>query len=445
MIDISFITKKNVSKTTLGLSTLIFISLSLVIWFYSGGAETSYVIKPSPSQIRYIDDAPMGGNTQGEISQDANGNIRLSCELGDAYIWPFCEVAISLGEAVDKGLDLSNYHSLKIAYEYDIPDQNQRLRVYLRNFDPAYSTIEDPVSLKFNGVEFGTHSGGAEEVLPFNAFQVLSWWIADKKVSLEHSGPDLSNVSIIEIATSSAPILGKHDLLFTDLRFEGVVLTERQLFMVLTIMWVCTAMGALIVRYIQNYRVYEKEKHRSERLSSINHALKQQSETLSIMAKTDALTGLRNRQGINRDLESLLKTYDYKNCTLLFIDIDHFKKVNDTYGHDMGDEILIQTANILKDGAHSKDMVIRWGGEEFLIFSPIKNIAQATFLAEKIRKTFESQVWSHEQPLTCSIGVASLSDSSLAMMIANADDALLRAKKSGRNCVEIFTENMLVI
>ncbi len=78
-----------------------------------------------------------------------------------------------------------------------------------------------------------------------------------------------------------------------------------------------------------------------------------------------------------------------------------------------------------------------------MIFCPSRNLAQASFLAEKIRAAFEQTEWSHGQPLTCSVGVSSMREGSIAAMIADADDALYRAKQSGRNRVEVFAESLV--
>ncbi|USH04114.1 GGDEF domain-containing protein [Grimontia kaedaensis] len=422
---------------------LLFFSVATVVWFFIGGAQSSYVISPTEFQFRYIDDTPMGGNTKGRVYTKDDGSVALECELGSAYRWPFCEVAISLSPSVTHGIDLANYHSMIIEAAYKAPAPDQRLRVYLRNFNDAYSITEDPVSMKFNGIEYNPTEEMSEIVLPLNSFQVLSWWISDLDIPLEHAGPDMSNISLIEIATGSAPTVGKHELTIKNIRFEGVMVTEAGLFRSLTFIWLATATVLLAVKYLQSRRVYDLERRRANRLKAINTALKQQSETLSIMATTDALTGLRNRMDIYPELEKALASTDGKNCTALCLDIDHFKKINDTYGHDMGDRLLICTAEVLRESVSTSDVIIRWGGEEFVIFCPNRNLAQASFLAEKIRAAFETTDWPHDAELSCSVGVSSMREGSIAAMIADADDALYRAKQNGRNRVEVFAESFI--
>lgn len=419
---------------------LFLFSLSAVVWFYAGGASSHYVISSDEVQYRYIDDKGVGGNTLGAVTQNADKSVTLGCQLGEKHRWPYCEVAISLSDDIRDGIDLTHYHSMVIEGSYLAPQHDQRLRVYLRNYNEAYSSVDDPVSLKFNGLEYNPTLENSEVALPLKAFQVLSWWISDLAVPLEHAGSELTNVSVIEIATGSAPVIGEHRLNIESIRFEGVMISEAQLFKNLTFMWLVAALIVLCVKYWQSLKVYKEERVRSARLLAINEQLKQQSETLSIMATTDPLTGLRNRMNVHRDLEQTMSRKARRECTALVIDIDHFKRINDTFGHEMGDRILIDVATLLKNRSMSTDIAVRWGGEEFVFFCPDRNLAQASFLAEKIRSRFEDNAWPHGETMTCSIGVALLRNDSVAGMLADADDALYQAKQSGRNRVEVYSD-----
>ncbi|WP_283130671.1 GGDEF domain-containing protein [Enterovibrio norvegicus] len=419
---------------------LFLFSLSAVVWFYAGGASSHYVISSDEVQYRYIDDKGVGGNTLGAVTQNADKSVTLGCQLGEKHRWPYCEVAISLSDDIRDGIDLTHYHSMVIEGSYLAPQRDQRLRVYLRNYNEAYSSVDDPVSLKFNGLEYNPTLENSEVALPLKAFQVLSWWISDLAVPLEHAGSELTNVSVIEIATGSAPVIGEHRLNIESIRFEGVMISEAQLFKNLTFMWLVAALIVLCVKYWQSLKVYKEERVRSARLLAINEQLKQQSETLSIMATTDPLTGLRNRMNVHRDLEQTMSRKARRECTALVIDIDHFKRINDTFGHEMGDRILIDVATLLKNRSMSTDIAVRWGGEEFVFFCPDRNLAQASFLAEKIRSRFEDNAWPHGETMTCSIGVALLRNDSVAGMLADADDALYQAKQSGRNRVEVYSD-----
>jgi len=127
--------------------------------------------------------------------------------------------------------------------------------------------------------------------------------------------------------------------------------------------------------------------------------------------------------------------WDKQDFSALFIDIDHFKSVNDKYGHQIGDDILREFVLIISTNIRSGDCLVRWGGEEFIVFFPGTNSQQAKDKAEAIRNIVATHEWCHQNTLTCSIGVAQMGDERITEMIARADDALYKAKGNGRDQV----------
>lgn len=165
---------------------------------------------------------------------------------------------------------------------------------------------------------------------------------------------------------------------------------------------------------------------------------------LQNMALTDFLTGLPNRRSALQRLKNLVaETQRYgEPLSCLMIDIDHFKNINDSYGHDRGDQVLRLIARLLEDKARSYDMVSRWGGEEFLVISARSSAADTLHLAERLRKAVAALdiALSDELRLrvTISIGVATWSHAyhNAGELIKIADQALYQAKAGGRNRVE---------
>ena len=164
------------------------------------------------------------------------------------------------------------------------------------------------------------------------------------------------------------------------------------------------------------------------------------------MAVTDPLTGLYNRRYMNQHLEThvLAATNADKPCSLLIVDIDHFKRVNDTYGHDIGDDVLKKLAAHISLNTRGVDMACRFGGEEFVIIMPDTTSDVAVTVAERLRAAVaDNPVGIRGQDahlsLTISVGVATTSggvDTSESLM-KKADSALYQAKESGRNKVVI--------
>jgi diguanylate cyclase (GGDEF)-like protein len=160
------------------------------------------------------------------------------------------------------------------------------------------------------------------------------------------------------------------------------------------------------------------------------------------MSMSDALTGLLNRHGLQRSLRrniSEARRYG-RPLSCLMLDIDHFKAVNDTYGHAAGDTALMQVARVLSEAVRGSDVVCRYGGEEFLILAPETPLEGALALGEKIRHAAGARLFGDGErafTLTLSAGAAELRDTESGPdLIARADQALYDAKEAGRDRVE---------
>ncbi len=167
-------------------------------------------------------------------------------------------------------------------------------------------------------------------------------------------------------------------------------------------------------------------------------------------AQVDALTGLWNRAHLDQSLHACVETatrYDQP-LTLTMCDIDHFKQINDTFGHTVGDIVLERFAQLLSDTSRQSDLVCRYGGEEFLIIQPMTKWSDALRIAERFRLAIESESWESVKEslkVTASFGttcLAILSEPSADNLIQAADTALYEAKKSGRNCVAAYNPSL---
>ncbi|MEQ1789754.1 MAG: PleD family two-component system response regulator [Rickettsiales bacterium] len=175
-------------------------------------------------------------------------------------------------------------------------------------------------------------------------------------------------------------------------------------------------------------------------------ALKAQYQKSVSMALTDALTGLYNRHYLNAHLENMVKqsTKNGKKLALMIMDMDHFKTVNDTHGHDAGDMVLKQLSAMIMGTARATDLAARFGGEEFVVLMPETDPASALGAANRMREIVENTpfIISNDGKilnLTVSIGIANLLESgdSGEWLIKRADEALYIAKNNGRNKVTV--------
>lgn len=151
----------------------------------------------------------------------------------------------------------------------------------------------------------------------------------------------------------------------------------------------------------------------------------------------DALTGLVNRHGVEQGYEKI--SHDDKAFSLIMVDIDHFKKINDSYGHNAGDLIIQNVSQLLQDSVRELDIVGRWGGEEFILLLPGANLSLAQAIAERMRIRLAAMKINHVEhqlSVTASFGVTfSQKSIDLKKVVAVADKALYQAKQQGRNKV----------
>jgi two-component system cell cycle response regulator len=178
-------------------------------------------------------------------------------------------------------------------------------------------------------------------------------------------------------------------------------------------------------------------------------------ERLQYLGLIDPLTGVNNRRFFDQRLIEEVTTVTRENADIscLFIDIDHFKNINDNYGHRTGDNILKEVAQIIRELVRSTDVVARYGGEEFIVLLSHKSKEKATEIAERIRETVEKKTFTGSQneniTVTISIGINTLksdqhegnTDEVASSFVEYADRALYQAKNNGRNRVEIYSGN----
>lgn len=169
--------------------------------------------------------------------------------------------------------------------------------------------------------------------------------------------------------------------------------------------------------------------------TEITHLMKEKNKYRNL-ATTDNLTGIANRKQYTEslDLEMQRATHAQHALSLIIIDIDYFKYVNDTYGHQVGDQVLRELAQTIQKNIRKTDIFARYGGEEFVILAPDCNLQCAKLLAEKIRKKVEEHEFQTAGRITCSFGISQYEPEEKAdFFFQRADKALYRAKGDGRN------------
>lgn len=185
-------------------------------------------------------------------------------------------------------------------------------------------------------------------------------------------------------------------------------------------------------------REIEERAKMAWKLKELNLQLEYKNQRLHDLSTTDSLTGLRNRYYVESSLENTLLTATVKReaFSILLLDLDHFKQVNDRFGHGVGDDVLVLFSRLLKHSLKPQHIAGRWGGEEFLVLLPGFNRHMAQAFAEDFRRQVEQTRFPEVEHITISVGLAeAMLEEAPNYLVHRADNALYKAKSMGRNCV----------
>jgi len=180
---------------------------------------------------------------------------------------------------------------------------------------------------------------------------------------------------------------------------------------------------------------YDTMEHRVQERTA---ELQEKNEQLQLVSQTDALTGLKNRMKLDEILQheiALAERYPERTFCIILMDLDHFKSVNDNFGHIAGDQVLVRFAGVLKKNTRSTDTLGRWGGEEFLMICPSMGLDNIYILAEKLRRAICDETFPIVEKLTTSIGITCYhKGDNINSIVKRADKALYEAKEERNVC-----------
>ena len=183
------------------------------------------------------------------------------------------------------------------------------------------------------------------------------------------------------------------------------------------------------------------------KLAAIQGAIEDKNRKLEYLASRDPLTDCYNRRAMRERLDDeFAKAQNSgKDLVCIMLDIDHFKRVNDTYGHGVGDVVIKMVAQVVKEAVRDSDIVARFGGEEFCVVLPNATVEQVKIIAKRCRMTIETQNCGGVK-VTSSFGIAALSLGAKSPndLIHQADEALYNSKQNGRNMVSVWHKSMAI-
>jgi len=251
-----------------------------------------------------------------------------------------------------------------------------------------------------------------------------------EEASLQAERVDMASMQLRDLAKNMALDVGEHNSLMTDISSD---LGELDL--------ETAGSGPAVVEAIS--KIFAANSKLQDRLEDAEQKIQKQAEEIHARqseARTDALTNLANRRAFDDALAQNVASYksQKKPLSLLILDVDHFKKFNDTHGHQAGDEVLRSVGNTISQVVKATDIPCRYGGEEFALVMPNTKIPQARLAAERVRKAIEELTINFEGKslnVTASMGVAEITHGDDEMkLIRRADDAVYFSKEAGRNC-----------
>lgn len=386
------------------------------------GYQRTYVIATDDNSISVNTDKMHGGSTVGFWYRDDTGLPVLECHLDRSYTYPFCEIAIDVRQE-NEGIDLSAYDVVEIDIDYDGPSE-ARFRFYARNFNRAYSVESDPISNKFNRLDFVVSEGRS---IGLEYFNVPTWWIEYYKLPLTETKVDITNVVDIELGLAADASAGLHRVTIESIVFKGHWIKIETAYQFVTILWLAIAFlyvtASLGLSRAKVKRARDKETQLENKISE-----------LKVKASTDALTGARNRS------EALVKFSNYENIAkegkmvaVALLDLDDFKQVNDQFGHEIGDQVLVRFVEMANAILPSNAQLFRWGGEEFLlIFTDIDRL-ECVQIIDNLNGELKSEKWGKSIQISLSAGLSILQNQSMRKAILEADKALYKAKNQGKD------------
>ena len=384
-----------------------------------------------------MSDQRNGGNTEVNRGSSAEG-FELLCTLRGRFRYPYCGIAVRFDPQLVKGVDLSEVRRMRLWLDYRGPAST--LKIHLRNASPAYGLpqqLED--AAKYNHIDINTASiqGGMVEV-DLRNFVVANWWMQQFHIAPHLGRPQFDNIVTLEITTGTEAPLGNYRFVLKKVEYDVQYLSTERWYLIIMSIWAALALLYLFMRLVRLQSVVRQQRQESQELLEINRALDVRSQELVQMATTDALTGAFNRKGLEDVLQQALADWRKHQhpLGLVLIDIDHFKAVNDTHGHQAGDRVLAGLAALVRQHVRGQDLLGRWGGEEFLLVCRDTHLPQALAIAEKLRALVAGHRFPGDLRITASFGVAAMdSERPLDQVFAAADAALYRAKAGGRNRV----------
>lgn len=417
----------------------------LLVWVFV--APKRYVpIHPAPHSVLNLFDDRWEEAGRSVAQWTDRSNFSFNCTLRDGAQYKVCGVSSKFyiepqDERTTDGnpesydlvteKDLSGYDGLIFDFTYS--GEAETLRFFARNSMADNSHIDDIRLQKINFAKVYRPEFQKNEPLfiGFDEFSVADWWVDEFKISRKHVKPTFDRVVELVIDLPAEAQNGEHQFVLNSITAVGDWVPEDWIYWTIIGLWL-TVLGLEAVQ-----RYYSLARHNRQYRASL--------VTLEEANRRDPLTGIYNRRGIEYAINSIFESGTAFGLAVMVFDLDHFKKINDSYGHDFGDRVLVTLSQTVDKAIRGSDKFSRWGGEEFVLIAGNLTPEGALSMADKLRLAVAAESLATEGgevvKVTVSVGVAVV-NAEESMDCVNgfnsafkrADAALYKAKAQGRNC-----------
>lgn len=342
-----------------------------------------------------------------------------------------CGWSVQLAEITD----FSTFDALEIQMEYHGPAA--RLRIFLRNHNPQYTLPNDPTSSKVMAMSVPAAQAEHPLRISLEEFSVSSWWLLERKTNQKWTQPEFDSITSLGVDLVEP---GTHQVRIDRITLVGDWFKTETLLIAILSFWISVYLLEGLVRFFFLYRTTQRNRHEIRAMEDRQRALERENLQLEVAGNTDPLTGVYNRAGLQSRLDILANLPgSLAGLHVMLMDIDHFKQLNDRFGHDMGDKVLKTFASLVSMNLRDDDVFARLGGEEFVVIARTQAPDGSRAFAQKLRQLALHCTFNGDSKLniSISIGVTTIGQhEDLAAALKRADSALYKAKENGRNRVE---------
>lgn len=425
----------NSKLNTIKLNTVVravacLLTLAAIVGFHFLPKKTLDLVPSSGTVIYPFADSTYGGKSEVEWFEGEFPHWR--CHLRQSDVWPSCGISLTWSEPPHEARDLSAYTKMIVVLEYK--GDMSRIRIYMRNQDPAYA---DPMRIetsKFMSVTLRISDFQPDAELFLAEFAVAEWWLDEYTIPREHAHPDMRNIASIGIDNPAPVVFGEHEFRLHSLTLEGDWITLETLYASIIVGWMLILGWEGLRRFVYLHKRALRDSRRVQELA-------EESDKFRELSMHDALTGIHNRTALEARLDNIHRQGQVLTGRgLLMLDLDHFKRINDNRGHELGDRVLKEFANLTNGLIRSEDTLVRWGGEEFLILCGNMSLQGLTAFGDKLCDAVSNMRLEVEPPLRVTVsggGVIFGKDETFQDAFKRADEALYMAKNLGRNRVVV--------